>query len=118
MALLTARRVNPMVSGLLAIVFVLAGGSKLAGAKMHLENFARWGYPAWFVYVVGLVEVAGAVLVVIPRTRFYGAVLLAANMAGAVFTHLKSAELALVPPPLALLVLAALAAWWSRSPGR
>ena len=42
--------------------------------------------------VVGAAEVAGAVLLLIPKTALYGAIVLAAVMAGAVFTHVRHAE--------------------------
>ncbi|MBI1930713.1 DoxX family protein [Candidatus Poribacteria bacterium] len=105
------------VSVLLALVFLGSGGSKLAGVRMHIENFARWGYPNWFMYVTGLVEVAGAALVLVPATRFYGAALLVCTMLGAIVTHLKAGELAMLPPPFVLLVLAGLVAWVRRPKG-
>ena len=55
---------------------------------MHFKDFQEWGYPIWFVFVVGAIEVAGAGLLLIPALRFYGALLLAADMLGATVTHL------------------------------
>ncbi len=102
---------------LVALVFLLTGGTKLAGQQMHVENFIRWGYPLWFMYVTGTIEVLGATLVVIPKTRFYGGALLTATMVGAVFTHLRAGEMAAFPVPLVLGVLAAFIAWMNW-PGR
>ena len=59
------------VSILLGLAFLGAGGSKLAGAQMHVENFARWGYPAWFQYVTGLIEVLGAPVLFSVKERFF-----------------------------------------------
>ena len=106
--------VATIIAVLLALAFLTAGGTKLAGVQMHFEQFARWGYPSWFVYVVGLVEVAGAILVLIPATRFYGAALLAINMAGAAFTHARAHEWSSLPAPMALLFLAVIVAWYRR----
>lgn len=47
------------LSGLVNLAFLMAGGTKLAGVEMHTENFARWGYPNWFKYVTGSVELMG-----------------------------------------------------------
>ena len=43
--------------GLLTLAFVLSGGTKLVGADMHVQNFTNWGYPLWFMYITGLVEI-------------------------------------------------------------
>ncbi|MBI3665106.1 MAG: DoxX family protein [Acidobacteria bacterium] len=93
-----------ILSVVLALMFLGAGGSKLAGMQMHLEHFAHWGYPSWFVYVIGTVEVGGAVLLLIPAVRFYGAALLTCNMVGATFTHIKAGEWTRLPLPVAVLV--------------
>src|SRR5882672_5961781 len=41
------------LSVLLALLFLLAGGSKLIAPEMHFKDFQEWGYPIWFVFVVG-----------------------------------------------------------------
>ncbi len=102
------------VSFLLALFFFYAGGSKLASPDAHIEAFVRWGYPVWFLYMTGLVEVAGAVLLLAPTVRFYGAALLACTMIGATVTHLRAGEMAAVPVPLVLLTFVGLIAWVSR----
>ena len=102
------------VSILLGLVFLGAGGSKLSGAEMHVESFARWGYPSWFLYVTGRVEVVAALLIFIPTTRFYGAVLLVSTMLGAIATHLKAGEGSMIGAAVVLLCLSALAAWAHR----
>ncbi len=103
-----------VLSILLAVAFVMAGASKLASAEMHVQSFARWGYPIWFMYVTGLVEVVAAILLVVPATRFYGAALLVCTMFGALVTHVNAGETAQIGAPLFLLVLAALVAWARR----
>ena len=111
-----------IVTVLLALVFLAAGGSKLAAPRAHFEHFAHWGYPSWLVYGIGLVEAGGAVLILISAARFYGAALLACAMLGAIFTHIRAGEFTRLPVPIVLLVLAGLVAWFSRpsrpGPGR
>jgi uncharacterized membrane protein YphA (DoxX/SURF4 family) len=51
-------------------------------------SIQRLGYPDHFYIVVGVAEVFGAILLLIPRTVKLGAPLLIAVMAGATLTHL------------------------------
>ena len=104
-----------VLSILLALAFLMAGGSKLAGSEQMVQGFEHWGYPSWFLYVTGAVEVLSAILLLIPSTRFYGAALLVCTMVGAVLTHLKAGETAMLGAPLVLGILAAVVTW-SRRP--
>jgi putative oxidoreductase len=103
-----------VLSGILAFMFLFAGGFKLSGAQTAIENFARWGYPDWFRVVTGVIEVTAAVLVLIPRTSFYGASLIVPTMVGAVLTHVTHAETRNIPLPLVLFLLAAIVAYLRR----
>src|ERR1700761_1825008 len=77
-----------VLQDLAAFAFLAAGGSKLAAAPAMVEMFAKLGAGQWFRYLTGALEVIGAVALLVPRAAFYGAVLLAAVMVGAVVTHL------------------------------
>lgn len=101
-------------SVLLGIAFLGAGGTKLAGMETHVEHFAGWGYPNWFMYVTGLFEVTAGILLLVPKTRLYGAGLLMAVMIGAAITHLRAGEMARLPVPIVILLLAVFLAWASR----
>ncbi len=100
----------------LGAMFVMAGGAKLMGEHSQVEHFALWGYPSWFLYVTGLIEVAGGICLFIPRTQFYGIVILSITMVGAALTHLKAHEMSAFPIPLVLLGLLLLLAWTIRHP--
>ena len=95
-----------VISVLLAAVFFAAGGSKLATVPEMVRNFAGWGYPTWFMYLTGCIEVLSAVLLLMPRTAAYGGALLICVMVGAIFTHLTHSQAAMAPIPVVLLVLA------------
>jgi len=69
-------------------MFVMAGFSKLSGNEQMVGLFAAIGLGQWFRYLTGTLEVAGAILLVIPRTSGLGALLLVGVMIGAVTTHL------------------------------
>jgi uncharacterized membrane protein YphA (DoxX/SURF4 family) len=90
---------------LLALVFLAAGGAKLAGVPMMVQVFDQVGFGQWFRYVTALVEVAGAVLLLWPGRAAFGALLLSATMVGATVAHL----LALHSSPAPALVLLGLA---------
>jgi putative oxidoreductase len=76
------------LSGLVALAFLAAGGAKLAGVAAMVQMFDKVGLGQWFRYFTGLLEVAGAIGLLIPRYAFYAAILLALVMVGAVITHL------------------------------
>ena len=96
---------------LLATAFLIAGGTKLAGAQMQVETFEKIGMGQWFRYFTGSVEVIAAILVIVPRTVVVGAALLGATMVAAIETHLL--EIGGSPKPaLVLLALAVLVAWY------
>src|SRR5687767_11816961 len=103
-----------VIVGLASLQFLAAGGVKLAGQPETIENFERWGYPDWFRLVVGAGEVIGAILLVIPQTRFWAALALVIEMLGAIATHLRIAEYVMLAAPLMPLVLCALIAWLDR----
>jgi putative oxidoreductase len=77
-----------VLQGLAAFAFLAAGGSKLAGAPAMVDVFARLGAGQWFRYLTGGLEVIGAVGLLVPGATFYGAVLLATVMVGAIVAHL------------------------------
>jgi len=77
-----------VVRGLLALAFVAAGGAKLYGVPMLVEEFQHIGLGQWFRYVTGGLEIMGAVLLLLPQKAALGALLLICIMIGAVITHL------------------------------
>ncbi|HLL51921.1 MAG TPA: DoxX family protein [Myxococcaceae bacterium] len=103
-----------ILSILLGVAFIVFGGGKFAGGQQVVDNFAKWGYPAWFRWFTGGVELAAGILILIPKTRFYGAALAAGTMVGAVLTHVRAGEYPQVVLPLVLGTLAAVLAWTHR----
>jgi putative oxidoreductase len=95
---------------LLAAAFLMAGASKLAGVEMMVKEFDAIGLGQWFRYLTGGLEVVAAILLLIPRTGGYGALLLVPIMLGAAAAHVvvfKNSPAV----PLVLLGLAAVVAW-------
>jgi putative oxidoreductase len=104
---------------LLGFFFVMAGGEKLLGQEAQIDSFFRWGYPLWFLYLIGAIELIGGICLLIPQIRFFAVLVLSVTMVGAFMTHLLAGEMAAVPVPLVLLVLLLILAWMMRrSPGK
>ena len=73
---------------LIALSLFFAGTSKLAGAEQAIALFDAVGIGQWFRYVTGVLEVVGAIGLVVPSLTILGVSILSAVMAGAVLTHL------------------------------
>jgi putative oxidoreductase len=101
------------LQALLTIMFAMAGLAKVFGDPAMVEMFATIGIGQWFRYVVGALEIAGAVGVLVPRLSGLAALGLLCLMAGATLTNLF--VLGASPLlPLVLLAVSALVAWVRR----
>ena len=109
-----ARVADWVVRVLLALAFVSAGGMKLAGAPQFVELFEQIGAGQWFRLLTGTLEVVGGLLVLVPRTAVWGALLLAAVMVGALLTHVLVIG-GNPGPALVLFALAVLVLWLRRA---
>ena len=95
---------------LLALQFAMAGLAKVLGEAAMVEMFATIGIGQWFRYLVGALELTGAVGVLIPRLSGLAALGLVCLMAGASLTNLF--VLGASPLfPIGLLVVGALVGW-------
>jgi uncharacterized membrane protein YphA (DoxX/SURF4 family) len=103
-----------LVSALLAALFLMAGYGKALGHPGWIESFAAWGYPAWMVRVIGLAEVAGAILLLVPRTAQYAVALLMFVMMGATYTHFAAGETSQIVRPVLFFGLLGLIFWLRR----
>jgi len=102
-----------ILQALAAAAFLMAGGTKLAGAEIHVAMFEKIGLGQWLRYFTGSLEVISAVLLLLPKTAGIGAALLAATMVGAVATHLFIIG-GSAAPALVLLLITAAVAWYRR----
>jgi uncharacterized membrane protein YphA (DoxX/SURF4 family) len=66
-----------------------SGIMKLPKPAFVVEEFARLGYPESLVLAIGILELACAVIYVIPRTSVLGAILLTGYLGGATATHVR-----------------------------
>ena len=97
----------------LALMFLMAGGSKLAGVPAMVSLFDAVGLGQWFRYVTGVIEITSGIALLVPRTAVFGALLLIPTMLGAIVVNLFVVPASPVAP-LLLLVAAAAVAWARR----
>jgi putative oxidoreductase len=105
-----------ILQGLLGLSFVLVGVTKLAGAEQAVQLFDDIGAGQWFRYVVGALELAGGIGLLVPRLAGLAGLGLAGVMLGAVGTHIFIIG-GTFAVPLILAALSALVAWgrWDRT---
>ena len=103
-----------MLSIMLAGIFLLAGVPKLIGIEtIGLQAAAMHGFPTWIRVLAGLVEVVGAICLLLPRVAWFAALLLAFVMIPATLTQYTSGEPGVYLPIIVFLALVFLA--WRRS---
>ena len=90
---------------LISLGFLAAALTKFMPHSGWEERFAAWGYPAWFVPLVGGLEVLGVVGLWIPRLSGYAMVLLAGVLLEAGYANLSHPPLAQAVRPAVFLVL-------------
>ena len=99
----------------MAVVFLFAGGAKLAGAAQAVQMYDAIGWGQWFRYVTGAIEVGSAILLLVPPLAVLGALLLACTMVGAAVAHVTVLH---GPPtgPIALMLLSGAILWIRAAP--
>ncbi len=86
--------VKRVIAWVLAVLtglsFLVAGWPKIMPGENMIRRFENWGYSAEFAVVTGVLEIAGGLLILLPKTAVYGAALVMVLMLGAVYTHLST----------------------------
>ena len=73
---------------LLGALFILSSVPKLTSAQVSTDMFRTLGAEPWLRYITGLLELSTGVLLLIPKTGRYGALLGLIPMLGAIVTHI------------------------------
>ncbi|WP_313546320.1 DoxX family protein [Leifsonia aquatica] len=111
-----------IVSGILAVFYLYSGGAKVVRSRDGLRPMMGWvdDMPFAFVRIIGVLEVLGALgLVLPPRTGIATGLALVAAVGlvlvqiGAIIVHLRRGETKVIGLNVGLLVLAGVAAWLS-----
>lgn len=90
---------------ILALWMLMAGLGKLMVSDEIISSFHRWALPRWLIVPVGIVEVAAAISLFIPRLRRFALAGIVLIMAGAMVTHVRVEEYTLLLAPLMVVVL-------------
>src|SRR5918995_7106090 len=104
------------LQALLALMFAMSGFAKVGGDAAMVEMFATIGIGQWFRYLVGALEIAGAIGVLVSRLSGLAALGVLCLMAGGNLTNLL--VLGTSPLlPIVLMLVSALVAWgrWPRT---
>lgn len=82
-----------VLQSVLALAFLATASVKLIGVQFYVEAFDRFGYPQWLRMVAGLVEVLGALGMIVgifyPVWAILAGLLVAVTLVGAFASHLR-----------------------------
>ena len=97
---------------LVAAVFVMAGFSKITQSEQMVTAFNGFGLPLWFMTLVGIAEVVGAIGLLLPPIAFLAGLGLMGITGGAFITHMASGDsFGMAIPAIVIFVLAAIVTW-------
>jgi len=77
--------------------------------------FERWGYPIWFMYLIGVVEVVGGIGLIIQRFSATAGAALALMMIGAIGTHVIHSEWGMLAAASLIFLMSAVRAYLGRT---
>ncbi|MEV6316658.1 DoxX family protein [Streptomyces sp. NPDC051776] len=97
-----------------AAFFVLGAAPKLTAQNPVKETFDKIGFGDWFLYLVGGLELAGAVALLIPALTGLAALAFLGLLTGATVTHIVVLEGEGVLVPVVAAVPVAFIAWMRR----
>ena len=95
----------------LAAFFVVGFFINTFAVKLVNPDYIRWGYPDWFHYVSGGLDLVVALLLPVAATRPYGLALGAAIMLAAMATVVRYREYHRAVPPLIVFSLLTIVGW-------
>jgi hypothetical protein len=104
----TWRQVLPLA---LAAFFVVGSLSNLFAPQSIYEEYLRWGYPHWFHFVTGSLELTTAVLLARAPSRLLGSALGCAVMLAALATVAIHSEYGHAALPLVVAALSISLGW-------
>lgn len=93
------------LTALTALGMGAAGLPKVLGNPQMVQGFAAMGFPSWFLPLIGTLELAGAVGLLIRRLSGLAALCLSMLMVGAVGTHVVHHDTAHAGPAVLFLVI-------------
>ena len=76
----------------IASIFILAGSGKFQTDTTMASNFRNWNLGIIVMVVVGVMEITGAILLLVPKTVLFGISILIVIMLGALIIHFLNFE--------------------------
>ncbi len=84
-----AKIVGWVLSGLLTAFMLFSSVGKFSDFEGKTEMFEHLGWSESVMVKIGIVEIAIALLFLVPKTAFMAAILLTAYLGGAIATHVR-----------------------------
>jgi len=72
---------------LVAVVFLYEGFDKFGTRRLWIRIYTEIGIGQWFRYATGMIEIVGAVLLLVPRATPISVALLLCTLVGAFLVH-------------------------------
>ena len=98
-----SQRAGWVLSGLIFAMLALSAIMKLMGSDEVIKGFAEFGLADWRI-IIGIGEVASAVLFLFPPTAVIGTLLLSSYFGGAILAHMSHGQSIIVPSVILLLI--------------
>jgi hypothetical protein len=86
-----------ILSALPVLALLLSGSMKLVHPPNLAEGFKTLGWPEEYALGLGILEIACAVVYLIPQTSVLGAILMTGYLGGAIATHVRVGQFGVIP---------------------
>lgn len=110
MSKISWRQILPFV---LAAFFVVGSLSNIVAPGSIYQEYLKWGYPHWFHFVTGSLELTAAILLFRAPSRLLGSALGCTVMFAALATVIIHGEYGHAVPPLVAVTLSLVVGWIS-----
>ena len=81
-----------VLTALPGLMLLMSAGMKLSGSPEVVEGFGKFGFAPEQISSIAIIEAIVALLYLVPKTSFLGAILATGYMGGAVCTHVRVGE--------------------------
>ena len=95
-----------VLSALPVAMMLLSAAMKIAQPPAVVQGMSELGLQLWTLPVLAVLEIGSALIYAVPRTSVLGAILVTGYLGGAIATHLRVGQAALIGP-----AILALSAW-------
>ena len=104
---------SQVLSLALAAFFVVGSLSNILAPESIYQEYLKWGYPHWFHFVTGSLELTAAILLFRAPSRLLGSALGCTVMFAALATVIIHSEYGHAVPPLVVAIWSLVVGWIS-----